>query len=308
MSPRALVTGATGFVGSHLVARLLADGWDIHAIAVQESRDLPAFAHPEDVTVHVVDGTTESVLSAVAGAKPDVVFHLASLFLADHGPDDIERLIASNVLFGTQVLEGMYAADCTRFVNTSTSWQHFEDADYDPVCLYAATKQAFEAIVDFYVSARGFSVVTLELFDTYGANDPRPKLFHLLDRVSRDDSTLDMSAGEQQLDLVYIDDVVSAFVGAGEMTARDAKGAQERFVVSSGRHISLRDLVGAYARTTGRDVHVNWGARPYRAREVMVPWTSGRPLPGWEPKVSLERGIQLIEIAKSSESGSEVVS
>jgi hypothetical protein len=85
---------------------------------------------------HAHNGTTEDMINIVGEAKPKIVFHLAPLFLFQHESKDVEALILSNVLFGCQLLEAMHINGYRLLVNTGTSWQHFENKDYSPVCLY----------------------------------------------------------------------------------------------------------------------------------------------------------------------------
>lgn len=292
---RALVTGATGFVGSHLSSRLAREGWEVHLLLRPGSRTEALGETASRAVVHRHDGTTEGMIRIVAEAAPDLVFHLASLFLARHAAGDVASLVSSNVLLGTQLLEAMAASGARRLVNAGTSWQHFEDRDYDPVCLYAATKQAFEAIVAFYVETTPLRAVTLKLFDTYGPGDRRGKLFSVLRKAAEGGSPMAMSPGEQRIDLVYIDDAVEAFLVAGERLLRGRVSGHEAYAVSSGRPVRLRDVVDLYGRVTGRRIPVDWGGRPYRPREVMVPWSKGVPLPGWRPVVTLEEGIRRTE-------------
>lgn len=290
----ALVTGATGFVGGHLARRLVRDGWQVHVLSRAGSR-LPEAPEFTQVTNHVHDGSTEGMVACVAKAKPDVVFHLASLFLSQHATKDIEPLIASNVLFGNQLLEAMRINEVSRIINTGTSWQHYNNEDYNPVCLYAATKQAFESILEYYVQACGLKAITLKLFDTYGPDDHRPKLFHLLNKAASTGEPLDMSAGEQLIDLVHIDDVVEAYLIAAQRLLDEKVTQHECYAVSSGQPLPLKKLVELYAAVTEQALHVNWGARPYRYREVMVPWNRGIGLLGWYPSVSLTAGIRYME-------------
>lgn len=291
---RAVVTGASGFVGRHLVRRLLEDGWVVVAPILPELTD----AMPnrlKDAEWPLLDGVADTVMRIMSDARPDVVIHLASLFRAEHGADDVDPLVASNVLFGTQVLEGMTAAGCRSLVNIGTSWQHYRDAEYDPVCLYAATKQALIDIARYYVSARHLKVITLELFDTYGPWDDRPKLVPMLLEAVRRDSALCMSPGEQLLDLLYVDDVVAAILGAvGRVTAphRDSAGSLESFAVGANERVTLRRFVELFEGVAGRSVRVRWGCRPYRTREVMVPWAGGTRLPGWSPEITLAEGLR----------------
>lgn len=279
----ALVTGATGFVGTHLVRRLVRDGWQVHIISRSDSHfpDMPEFTQ---VTNHMHDGSTAGMMSCIAQAKPDVVFHLASLFLSQHAPNDIEPLITSNLLFGNQLLEAMKINGATSIVSTGTSWQHYKNEDYNPVCLYAATKQAFEAILDYYVQACNFKVITLKLFDTYGIDDPRPKLFNLLIKAATTGEALNMSAGEQLIDLVHIDDVSWAYLLAAEKLMKHETSIHEKYSVSSGFPVPLKDVVNKYIDHYKLTTQINWDARPYRFREVMEPWNAGRRLPNWIPR------------------------
>lgn len=290
---RAIITGATGFIGYHLASRLVADGWVVHAIVRPQSMTLPLMQLGQSVTIHRHYGSTAEMIDIVKEAKPDIVFHLASLFLAQHQPRDLAPMIQSNVTFGAQLLEAMAANGANRLINTGTSWQHYEGKDYSPVCLYAATKQAFEAVLAYYVETTPLQAITLKLFDTYGPHDDRPKLFQMLQKALREQKDLLMSPGEQLIDLVYIEDVVRAYLIAADRLL-DGKAAQkcETFAVSSGNPRKLKDIVAAFENVTGKKLPIVWGGRPYRPREVMAPWDKGNTLPGWQPLMDLEAGMK----------------
>lgn len=293
MKRKALLTGATGYVGSHLAKRLLQDHWEVHLLARESSNLDRLKGLPSKPILHLHDGTTEQMLTLFQESRPDVVFHLASRVQVDHQPEDVEALIESNVLFGTQLLEGMVHAGVRSIVNTGSYWQYLNGDGYDPVNLYAATKQAFEDILRFYTAKGSLRALTLELFNVYGPSDTRDKLFQQLDRAYRMGESLLLSPGGQQLDFVYIDDVVEAFHCAAEsfLRLRSDQGFDESYAVTSGRLLSLKEVVEIYRRMTGHDVKVIWGGRPYRKREVMKPWR-GKPLPGWQAKVDLETALQ----------------
>lgn len=294
----ALVTGATGFVGSHLVHRLIKDGWKTHIIT-RSSSDLSLLKDVHsNVIVHQHDGTTNSMIDIAKDVKPDIVFHLASLFLAQHTSEDIEHLVQSNLLFGTQLAEAMTLQGVTKLINTGTSWQHFQNEDYNPVCLYAATKQAFEDMLKFYVEASDLKVITLKLFDTYGPDDPRPKLFTLLRKVAEEQTELAMSPGEQLIDLVYIDDVIDGYLLAARRLVDNKVSGMEEYAISSESPISLRDLVAVYGQTIGKPLPIKWGGRQYRSREVMAPWDKGKNLLGWKSRIELAEGIKRMEKIK----------
>lgn len=286
---RALVTGGSGFVGSRLTRRLRRDGWHVEVVLRPESAE--ASIHADGVH-RVAASDAEALRAAVEHAAPDVVFHLASCFLAEHRPDQVLSLVRSNVEFGALLLEAMDAAGAKRLVTAGTSWQHFHSAEYKPVCLYAATKEAFSALLAFYVDARNFEAVTLKLFDTYGPDDPRKKLMHLLERTARTGDPIAFSPGEQVVDLLHIDDATDGFVTAAQRLLDGSVRGHEQYALGSGERLRLRDLIALYEHCCGRQLPIELGARPYRAREVMMPWLGGKELPGWQPRISLEAGIR----------------
>lgn len=288
---RALVTGATGFIGGNLTRTLLEQGWPVSCL-VRFGSDTSRLPKGADLLVYDPSLGPRGLAELLRGVRPAVVFHLASRFLAGHTPEDISDLIASNVQFGAELLEAMSLSETSLLVNAGTSWQHYESRDYSPVNLYAATKQAFEALLQYYVEAAGVRAITLKLFDTYGPKDPRAKLMHLLGRVAASAQPLAMSPGEQLIDLVHVDDVIQAFLLAAQRLLDGGVIGAECYGVSSGRPLPLRDLVAVYARVSKRQLNIDWGGRPYRNREVMVPWSTGASLPEWHPTISLEEGIR----------------
>ena len=288
---KALVTGGSGFVGSRLSHYLLENGWSVDIVTIIEDNLSELKSDISKYNIYPHDGTTKGMVEIFSQSRPDMVFHLASLFLAEHKAADVEALIRSNIFFGTQVLEGMLASGCKYIINTGTSWQHYEDKEYNPVCLYAATKQAFSDIICFYTEAEGLKAITLKLFDTYGPDDVRPKLFNLFKNVAQEGKEIAMSPGDQMLDLVYIDDIVKAFAQAAKIVTTSAIEKHAEFAVSSGRLITLKDLVDLYGRIVNKPMPISWGGRAYRKREVMIPWSKGQLLPGWKAEIDLEEGI-----------------
>jgi nucleoside-diphosphate-sugar epimerase len=130
-----------------------------------------------------------------------------------------------------------------------------------------------------------------ELFDTYRPNDQRPKLFPLLNKAATSGEQLDMSAGEQLIDLVHVDDVTEANVIGAQRLFGWEVSQHERHAVSSGRPLPLKDLVQLYAEVTKQTIPVSWGAGPSRYREMMAPWHSGEFLLCWVPSIELDTGL-----------------
>jgi nucleoside-diphosphate-sugar epimerase len=290
ISRRVLITGASGFVGSNALRFLEECGWKTGVLYLPQPDGSSGVA-TSNCDCFPYLGSYGSVHECIRAFRPEVVIHFASLFLAKHKAEEISPLVNANILLGAHLLEAMSAEGTRYFVNTGTSWQHYNSDDYHPVCLYAATKQAFEDVLQYYVEACGIRAVTLKLLDTYGKGDQRPKLLNLLRTAMRTGETLKMSPGEQRIDLIHVTDVARAFKSAVELLVTGEIGAHSRFAVRSETAVSLRELVALMASISGRDIHVEFGALPYRDREVMTPWR-GDILPGWAPKITLEEGLR----------------
>lgn len=296
MNRVALITGVTGFIGGELARRLIKDNWSV-AIVVRDGSDLSSIADISAAsTTYRYDGTTESLTAILDEAKPDVVFHLASLFLADHVPSQVTDLIGSNVLFGAQLLEAMVACGVRNIVSAGTSWQNFHSNGYRAVNLYAATKQAFEDILGFYVDRYALSSVVLKLFDTYGAADKRRKLITLIVDAVKNAQELGVSPGEQVIDISHIDNVVEHFLRAGEFSIAKELSENHVFFVS-GERFTVKELVKAIESAADTTASIVYGARPYREREVMYLPAVDEQTPPWDSlvsKISLRQGVQAL--------------
>ena len=286
-----LLTGATGFVGSRLLEHFITLGWSV-AVLIRDSSDRSSIDHLiDDHAVYFYDGTISSVEAALVESGCEVVIHVASLFIAEHQSNDVNELIASNVGFPAHILEAMYSCGQKKIINVGTSWQYFDGESYNPACLYAATKQAFEALLEFYIQAHSFSAVTLVLYDTYGPGDERKKLIPTLNKMSESGGELGMSPGDQEIDLVHVDDVVRAFEIAVINILDYSDVDHRKYFIRSGKPVKIKDVVDFFVERSGGVLTVNWGARPYRDREVMSPYRNGRQLPGWSPLIELADGL-----------------
>lgn len=286
-----LVTGATGFIGQHLMRRLLDSGNTV-SILVRPTSQTDTV--PKEVSIVTLPETQKELEDIFRREKFDGVIHLASLYLMSHTSKDIETLIDSNIKFGTKVTDAATAAGASFFINTGSFSQHFESRPYSPTNLYAATKQAFQDICQYYAETTNTVILTLELYNTFGPGDTRPKIFNLWSNAIKDGKTLDMSPGEQIIDISYIDNVIDGYLQAIAL----ATGAEARshtghsYTLMSPERMTLKELAGVFAEEVGGDLKINFGGFPYRDRETMVPMNKGVTLPHWSPRISLREGIR----------------
>ncbi len=292
---RVLLTGATGFIGSRLTQRLVADDAAVAIVARPSSSfdQLGNAANQVELLRH--DGSTGQLSAFVKDFSPQMVFHLAANFIGVHTSNDVAPLVADNVAFTAQVCQAMVNADVRYLVGAGTVWQHATsppgEAVPTPNSLYAATKQAAEDIIAYYAGTGALSSIVLKIYDSYGPGDPRPKFLNVLASAAATGKTLDATSGRQQLHLVHVDDIVAAFRHAGAMLTAGESQGHHSYTLPSAEAVSLKSVVATWQEATGRAVDVTWGARPDRPGEVMVPW-EGPPLPGWKAKIPLKTGLK----------------
>lgn len=294
-----VVTGATGYIGRHLVPALLAAGEAVVVVRRQGS-GLDVLGDAADGVVDVVDsGDVGALREALSALAPSSLIHLATRYVNNADDRHIADLYEANVAFGGRVAHAFSRAGGRGVVYTSTFSQHGSGAGYDPTNLYAATKQAFADVLLHYARNDGMTVLDLQLFDTFGPRDPRTKIWGLLIEAARTGTPLDTTPGEQLLNPVHVDDVVAALVRSVPL-ARELPSGYHRFSAPGPRVLSLREAVVVLSDVVGVDVPVRWGARPYSGNEVFTWRPSAAPVPGWEPRRSLEQGFRELWLEATS--------
>jgi CDP-paratose synthetase len=282
------ITGATGFIGKHLIFKLLEKSFEVTINIRNNSKNI----FGKKVKTYQLGFDIEKDIDFLKMEQFDGVVHLASYFVTSHKPNEIEDLIDSNVKFASYILECASQARIKWFVNTGTFWQHYQNEIFSPVNFYAATKQAFENIAQFYIETNQIHFCTLKLSDTYGPYDTRKKIFNLWKNIAMTGESLDMSPGNQLIDIVYIDDVINAFLLLIDTILDKPNGVV--YVLKSERRYTLKELSFIFENCTNQKLNINWGGKSYNDREVMVPWESGELIPGWKQKISIVDGINKI--------------
>ena len=292
-----LVTGASGFIGTHLVEALLSEGATVHAIR----RDPASGTRVplERIHWHTADLLDPGSLSrTVTAARPEIVFHLAAYGTTF---DQREPLLSVRVnVEGSLNLWNALGDPTIRLVHTGSCGEYgqargqvSESALCEPTWAYPATKNASVTILSTLGRETGREVVTLRPFGPYGsADDPRRVVPHTILALLRGE-TVSVTAGEQLRDYAHVDDQVQAFIAAG-VVPLPRTGVI--YNVGSGKVVTLKQVLTTIAEAIGGDAlsRVAFGAVPYRPSEV---WemccdiSAARRDLGYVPRVSLEDGI-----------------
>lgn len=288
--PAIVVTGATGFLGRHLIPRLVDEGERV-VVVRRPSAGLDVLGSAAAAVTDVVDtGDVGRLRAALAESAPGCLVHLATHYVNIAQDQHLADLYEANVAFGGRVVHAFTGAGGRDVVYTSTFSQYAAGSAYEPTNLYAATKQAFADVLRHYARNEDVTVVDLQLFDSFGPGDPRTKIWGLLVGAARTGTPLDTTPGHQLLSPVHVDDVVSALVRSARV-AGELPSGYHRFSAPGPRTLSLREAVDVLRAVTGEEVPVHWGVRPYSGNEVFEPVPAPEPLPGWRAEVSLEEGF-----------------
>lgn len=287
-----LLTGATGFIGRHLYQTLIKKGFKVVVLA----RVISDVSFIDKSNVLLIDQSFEKLSNEFTEHNFDGVIHLASLYINHHDPKDIDNLFQSNILLGTKLLELSKIHNVSWFLNTGSLFQHFNNEIYNPVNLYAATKQAFESVAKYYYETCSLRFATLKFNDTYGPNDTRNKIFNVWMKNANSGEVLPMSSGNQIMDIIFIDDVINGFVTLIDLLKNDNHGKYKggSFSLISEERMSLKKLAKIFEEVYGKSLNIDWGALSYREREVMRPATLIKPLRKWTQKVYFREGIKKI--------------
>jgi nucleoside-diphosphate-sugar epimerase len=298
---RVLVTGATGFIGGHLVPRLVERGCDVYSL---ERYVTGRYVLGQRREVKTVFGDLKeyfAVKRVVQEVQPDAVVHLAAVSPVAFSYDHPHEVIQTNFLGTVNLAESCLreAPDFKQFLFASTSETYgngpnpkTEDTPQNPNSPYAVSKHACEKYLMYMRDAHGFPVTILRNFNTYGRKDNTHFVVERAIVQMLQEKTISLGDPTPVRDLQYVDSHVSSF-----LTCLDKPEAEgEVFNFCTGRGISIKQLAELIGEIIGFNGEILWNtipARPLDIRELVGDCSKARRLLGWEPKVTLEEGLRL---------------
>lgn len=292
---RVLVTGAAGFLGSHLVPRLIDRGAEVCALDVSRARSWSliegsgiAAALRADVR-ELADSAHDQALGPL-----DAIIHLAAAGVVEE-VSGVRELVSANVdgtmaallaaqRFGARFI---YCGSCFEY-GSGAAWS--EDALPAPTNEYGAAKAAGWMLAHAFAHRTGLEVVSLRPFTMYGPMEQPSRLVPSVIRHALAGRPIDLTPGDQLRDFVYVEDVADAFIAAATTDA--AVGGT--FNVCSGSAVTVRDVVERVLRSTGSTAPARFGAlahRPSERRVLSGDTSRAERILGWRARVSLDEGL-----------------
>jgi nucleoside-diphosphate-sugar epimerase len=302
----ALVTGASGFIGGHLVARLLDEGSRV-SVLVRSSSALPS-KWRDRVSIIACDDFSEGNLRQVCRAGFETVFHLAAYGVLP-GNRDSDDMVRINVMLSA-ALARLCSAWNASLIMTGSSAEYRRPATNDPIRetapleqgkLYGSSKAAGGLIASAIACEAGTGFRLLRLFKAYGAGEAPYRLLPALVKDLSRGERVALSAGTQVMDFVYIDDIVEAILRADAHCR--GKGGTATWNAATGRGHSVREFAERVAAAMNADSSLlAFGAIGMRKDDE--PWLVGSPdllrsELSWQPSIGLDEGVRAAVAALS---------
>jgi len=291
-----LVTGAAGFIGLNLIRKLLE--YDCRIIGL----DRPSADRwrIKDILSKIQFIEQDLYTLDPAKLKPQlsntqIIYHLAADFPAGNEADN-KTVLQANIVGTSNMLQLANRLGVERFVNCGSCFEYgngsalSENTVPAPIDEYGVSKTAALMIGNVFYKKYGVPVISLRPFTAYGPFEARQRLIPHTILCALDSVDIELTEGKQKRDLVFIDDIVDAFLTA----SISEKGLGEVFNISTGKETSVKEFVLSVISKTDSKTKPLFGARPYRESEF---WSlSGDPSKmqnqlGWSARYSLEDGL-----------------
>jgi len=291
---QALVTGGAGAIGINLVSRLIKEGFNVTVFSLP-APDLFRLKNigkkVEIVTGDITHG--EQVKAVISRLKPHYVFHLASTTMAVTPVKHIEV----NAIGTINLLEALRETGVDRFIYTGSAAvygsgnQVKENAKFLPDSVFGAAKASTSIIVETYARVYKIPTVELRFFLPYGPWEHPNRLIPHIILSALSGKELPLTAGKQERDPTYIEDVIDAFM----LSIKKPVPPGSIFNIGSGKAVTVRKIVEQTLALMGNSVKPKFGAVPTRENEIMKMSgdikAAAKGL-GWKPKHTLEEGLQ----------------
>lgn len=290
-----LLTGATGFLGSHLLEELLACGHKVVVLKRSTSDPWRILHLLSQVESYDID--QQPLGLPFEEHEIDVIMHFATLYRKFDNGQEVEEMIESNVTFPAELIRLAVRRGLKAFFNTGTFFECdcsvlpiTENSRIKPFNFYAETKVMLDNVLKTY--AGQVVVNTFRIFSPYGEKDNQ-KLIPMLIKKALTREEILLSEGFQKLDFIYAADIVAAYMKAlNRVIVSGADSGYELFNLSGGQPLSVREIVSVIEQVLGCAINKHWGA----PSQVDVPIAyadiskAGAVL-GWKPSYSIHQGI-----------------
>lgn len=290
-----ILTGATGFLGSHLLKRLLDTGHKVSIIKRSFSNidKIRGVFNHENLSAYDIDKCNiEDIFKC---NNFDIIIHTATEY--GKNEESVAKILEANVILPVRLIELGVKYNVKSFLNTDSALLYFnkEHYSYSNLLNYSLSKRSL--LTWLMVFSTKIQIVNACLEHVYGPNDSDSKFVEMLfrkiaiekiDRVS-------LTHGHQKRDFIYVDDVVDAYLALIKYS-NEHSFSYQNFEIGTGTYREVREMPLIIKSLSNSNTVLGFGDIPYRADEIMQSKADIKQMTelGWQPKTSLEEGIQKI--------------
>lgn len=300
---KVMITGGEGFIGSHLVEKLLGEGAEVRALVHYSPSGKIGWLEGREEDLEIVQGDVrdaERLMQAAEGR--DMIFHLAALIGIPYSYAAPESYIQTNVQGTYNVLNAARRMDVGRVLVTSTSEVYGtasivpinEGHPLQPQSPYAATKVGGDALAISFHKSFETPVAVVRPFNTYGPRQStRAVIPMIISQLYSDTAKVHLGTLSPTRDFNYVTDTAAGFIAVAGCN----RALGEVVNVGSGREISIGDLAELLKKVTGIEKPITTDEDRMRpeaseVQRLLCDSTRARDWTGWEPRVSLEEGLR----------------
>lgn len=294
---RVFITGATGFIGSHLARRLASNGAIVYALCRKDSdtwRLKGCLSKLEIVEGDITDG--QRLIVILNKIRPQKCFHLAA-YGVNPPQNDPYITINTNIVGTNNLVQALRDVNLECMVNFGSCVEYGdvekpipEDSLPNPNNLYAASKSASGLLCNIFYKLQGIPIVTLRLFTPYGPFEPSYRLIPITIIRALQGKELLLTEGEQKRDFVFIDDIIEACISAA--ITKEALG--KTINLGTGKGYSIKETVTTCLNLMGNPIKPVFGALPYREHEMFnlcADTAKAKDILGWTYTTELKEGL-----------------
>ena len=269
-----LLTGATGFLGSELLKSFTLQ-YDVYIITRHKSLNKN---FPKKKIKIISYKTFGELNKKLIRLKLDYVVHCATHYVKQHNFDDLEKLNKSNILFGNVILENLNNMGVKKFINFSTVWENYDAKKENFFNLYAAYKNSFNSIINFYKKkAKKTQFYSLVISDTFGEFDVRKKIINTLRINFKKNKVTNIISKNLSLNLLNVKDIE---VAVNLILKRKIK--PNHYVLKNTKNLLIADIIKRVNKISNKKIRVKW----LSSKNIKEKIYDYKKLSNWKPTQS----------------------
>ncbi|MBU3090049.1 NAD-dependent epimerase/dehydratase family protein [Clostridium gasigenes] len=297
MSKKYLVTGATGFVGSCLVRKLIDNNEEVHIIVRKKSDNWRLKDIIKFIKVHYVDLNDENEIKELFEKNSfNIIYHLAT-YGGYNFQMDINNIINTNLIGTWNLFKYCKDSGIEMFINTSSSSEYGEkneamkeDMLLNPNNMYGATKVASTILCNTYAKSNDIPLITYRLFSPYGHFDSTSRLIPTVIKSCFKNEDIYLGSKNSKRDFIFIDDVIDSYLISSKINNKYG----EIYNIGSGREYAVEEIVNKIVYLTKSKSKLYWGndlGRQYEPKSWVGDISKIQAEVSWKPKVDIDEGL-----------------